>query len=87
MNPEGIMLSEIRQRKTNIVWFHSYVKDKTNKQNKTKNQTHISIEQISGYQGEKGWWSGQNRWRGWMVMDGNQTCGGDHFVVYTDAKL
>ena len=22
-----------------------------------------------------------------MAMDGNQTCGGDYFVVYTDVKL
>ena len=28
MDPEGIVLSEIRQRKTNATWFHLYVESK-----------------------------------------------------------
>ena len=36
MDLEGIMLSEISQRKTNTIWFHSYVESK--KQNKTNKQ-------------------------------------------------
>ena len=33
---EGMMLSEIRQRKTNTVWYHLYVESK--KQNKLVNK-------------------------------------------------
>ena len=40
MDPEGIMLSEISQRKTNIICFQSHVKSKKEnkqaKQNKNK---------------------------------------------------
>ena len=51
MNLEGIMLSEINQRKTNIVWCHLYVgsKNATNYITKKKH-THIYREQTSGYQ-------------------------------------
>ena len=37
MELEGIMLSEIRQRKTNIVWYHLHVESK--KYNKSVNKT------------------------------------------------
>ena len=55
---ESIMLSEICQRKTTIIWFHSYVEFKNqNKQNgknetekQTKKQTLNYREQIEGYQ-------------------------------------
>ena len=53
MDLEGIMLSEISQRKTNTVWYHLYVESK--KYNKLVNitkqkQTHSYREQTSGYQ-------------------------------------
>ena len=35
---EGIMLSEIRQRKTNTVCFHLYVKYKKNENSRTQNR-------------------------------------------------
>ena len=49
---EGIMPSEISQRKTNIVWYHLFVESK--KYNKLvnitkKKQTYRSIEQTNGY--------------------------------------
>ena len=31
---EGILLSEIRQRKTNTVWFHLYVESKQTNKNR-----------------------------------------------------
>ena len=34
MNLEGILLSEISQRKTNIIWLHKYLKFK--KKNRTE---------------------------------------------------
>ena len=53
MDLEGIILSEIRQRKTVTVWYHLYVESK--KYNKLVNikkqkQTHRHKEQTSGYQ-------------------------------------
>ena len=39
MDLEGIMLSEITQRKTNTVWSHLYVESEKNKKQKTPNQT------------------------------------------------
>ena len=58
---------------------------KQNKQNKL-----VDIEKRLVFTREEG--SGE-KWMKWvkgincMVMDGNQTCGGDHFVVYTGVKL
>ena len=56
---------------------------------KKQKQAHRYRDQIIGYQ--KGWGSGGRvKWvKGVdrMVMGGNQTCGGDHFVVYKDVKL
>ena len=41
MELEGIMLSEISQRKTNTIQFHSYVESKKNKRiNKKQKQTY-----------------------------------------------
>ena len=49
------MLSEIRQRKTNTVWYHFYVKSKYKLVTRTKKkQTHRCREQTSGCQWEKG---------------------------------
>ena len=51
MDLEGIMLNEIRQRKTNTVLFYLYVESK--KQNKWTNrqkQSHKYREQTGGYQ-------------------------------------
>ena len=53
MELEGIMLSEISQRKTNTVWHHLYVESrKYNKPVNTtkKKQTRRSREQTSSYQ-------------------------------------
>ena len=59
MDLEGIMLSEISQRKTNTVWYNLYVESK--KYNKLVNvvkqrQNHRYRQQTSGYQwvGEEG---------------------------------
>ena len=53
MDLEDIMLSEVTQRKTNIVWYHLYVESK--QYNKLvnitkKKQTPRYREQTSGYQ-------------------------------------
>ena len=60
MDLEGIMLSEISQRKTNTVCYHLHGKSK--KYNKLvnitrKKQTHRYREQTSGYQ----WGEGRGR--------------------------
>ena len=57
MDLEGIVLSEISQRKTNTVWHCLYVESK--KYNKLvnitkKKQTHRYREQTSDYSGEEG---------------------------------
>ena len=49
----GIMLSEVSQRKTNIVCYRLHVESKKNQQcikNNKKKPTHKHREQISGYQ-------------------------------------
>ena len=66
MDLEGIMLSEISQRKTNTVWYHLYVESKKyNKQmNITKQkQIHRYREQTNGYQWEDGSGEGQGKGR------------------------
>ena len=54
MDLEGIMLSEISQRKTNIVWYRLYVESnkiqQTSEKKQKKKQTHRYREQTSGYQ-------------------------------------
>jgi len=45
MDLEDIMLSEIRQRKAHIIWFHLYVKSK--KQNKWTNTWKPEIDFIN----------------------------------------
>ena len=62
MNLEGIMLSEISQRKTNIVWYHLYLESK--KYNKLvnitdKKQTQRYREQTSSCQWGEGRAEGQ----------------------------
>ena len=57
MEWEGIMLSEIRQKKTNTVWYHFYVESKKHNKLVTrtkKKQIHRYREQTSGCQWEKG---------------------------------
>ena len=57
MDLESIMLSEVSQRKTNIVWYHLYVASKKyNKlvNNIKKKQTDKYREQTSGYQWREG---------------------------------
>ena len=56
MDIDGGMLNEIRQRKKNTVWFHSYVnsKNKPNKHNKTKH-AHRYREQPGDYQRGRRW--------------------------------
>ena len=57
MDLEGIMLSEISQRKTNTVWYHLYVESKKYNRlvNMTKKkQTHRCREQTCGYQWGEG---------------------------------
>ena len=63
MDLEGIMPSEVRQRKKNTVWYHLYVEstDDNKLVNITeKKQTHRHREQTCGCQGGGG--SG----RGWI---------------------
>ena len=67
MDMEGIMLSEISQRKTNTVWYHLYVESK--KYNKLVNiiktkQTHRYREETRGYQWGEGRGEGQDSGRG-----------------------
>ena len=67
MDLEGIMLSEISQRKTNTVCYHLYAE--STKYNKLvtitkKKQTHRYREQTSGYQWGEGRGEGQYRGRG-----------------------
>ena len=53
MDLEGIMLSEISQRKTNTIWYHLYVESKEYNKlvNMTKKKlTHRYGEQTGGYQ-------------------------------------
>ena len=69
MDLEGIMLSEISQRKTNTVWYHLYVESK--KYNRLvnitkKRQTHRYRAQTSGYQG-----GGEGHYRGRGVGGAN----------------
>ena len=57
MDLEGIMPSEVRQRKKNTVWYHLYVEstDDNKLVNITeKKQTHRYREQTSGYQWGEG---------------------------------
>ena len=61
---------------------------KQNKQNKTKNKL-IDIENrllVTGGKLAKGWEKWVKGVNG-LVKNGNQTCGGDHFVVYTDVEF
>ena len=58
MDLEGVMLSEISQRKTNTIWFHLHAESKT----KTKPyQTHRYRKWIGGCQrqGVEGGWNGR----------------------------
>ena len=51
MDPEGIMLSEVRQGKTNTVCSHLYMWNlKQMKKKQNKKQAHRHREQIGGYQ-------------------------------------
>ena len=56
MDLEGIMLSEISQRKINTVWYHWYAESKKYNRlvNKTKKQTHGYEERTRGYHWEEG---------------------------------
>ena len=44
MYPEGIMLTEIRQKKTNTIWFHLYVESKKENNEQTKTNGILSTE-------------------------------------------
>ena len=62
MDLEGIMLTEIRQKKTNIAWYLLNVKSKNKIQKASeysKKWTHRYREQTNGYQWGKG--EGQNK--------------------------
>ena len=47
MDLEGIMLSEISQRKTNTTWFHLYVESKEQNTHKKLKQTHRHRQQTN----------------------------------------
>ena len=44
MDLEIIMLSEVRQRKTNIIWYHLYVESKKNDTNELIYKTEIDSQ-------------------------------------------
>ena len=50
MELEGIMLSEISQINTNIVWYHLYM------ESKKKKEIHINREKLAIARGENGAW-------------------------------
>ena len=68
---EGIMLSEISQRKTNFVCYHLHVESRKIKLMNIakKKQTHRYRKQTSGYQWGEGSWEGQDR--GWGLRGKN----------------
>ena len=69
---EGIMLIEVRQRKTNTIWFHSYVESK--EQNKWINKTETDAEiQRTNWWLPEGWGLGDGveRWRDEGVLPTN----------------
>ena len=63
MDLEGIMLSEISQRKTNTIWLHLYEESKQQTNIAKQKQTHRYREKTSGCQ--RGQWPGEewNKWR------------------------
>ena len=75
--------------KDKYLWFHSYVESKKTKQMKKQNKTKINsqtqrADQQLPEEQEVGGWVETGKG---MVIDGNQTCGGDYFGVCTDAEL
>ena len=53
MDLESIRLSEVIQRKTNIMWYHLYVKSKNDERNELTNKTERDSQtskQTYGYQ-------------------------------------
>lgn len=54
MDLEGIILSEIRKKKTHTIWFHFYVESKQNKTNK-QNKNRLKETGTKGKLPEKGW--------------------------------
>ena len=54
MDLEGIMLSEISQKKTHAEWFHLYV-ESIKQVNKQQKQCHKYTEQTGGCQWELEW--------------------------------
>lgn len=61
MDLEGIMLTEISQTMTNILWFN-YMYNLNNKTNE-QNRNRILTENKPMVPEEMGWEDGQNRWR------------------------
>lgn len=85
------MLTEICQmEKDNYCMICSYVesKKKTSEQNKLNTKTNSLIKHIDVTKGEGVWRVGtMGEEVNYMVMNGDQTFGGDHSLVYTDVKL
>ena len=70
MDLEGLMLSEISQRKTNTVWYHLYVESK--KYNKLVNITKRSRPtDIENKLVVTSGWGGVGQYRGGTVGDTN----------------
>ena len=55
MDLQGIMLSEVSQRNTNNIWFHSYVECK--KKNQQTKQTKLEIQRTNWQLPEGGGWA------------------------------
>lgn len=84
---EGIMLSEIRQKRTNTAWFYHLwnIKQTRKKQNRnelidTDNRLLVTREEEDGRRAK---WVKVVKY---MVMDENHTFSGEHTIVYLDIE-
>ena len=64
MDLEGIILSEVRKRKTNTVWFHLHMGKKT-KQRNNHDKTNRLIDTESKQAADRGDWGGNRREKGY----------------------
>ena len=72
MDLEGVVLSETRQGKTNVVWSHIYVRSKNKQGGKqSKMKADLSIQRTCGWLPEESqWWEVGWRWaeQGWCPV-------------------
>lgn len=78
MDLEGIRLNEVRWRKANTIWFHSYAVDKETNSSTIRTQQWLR-------EGKEDSWT---KWVTHTVKDMNWTFSGEHRVlIYNDACL